>query len=176
MFSSQFSTTPFGRFLPTVFLVVTVLAVPLSAQTRLKIASIPPEYTPTAGPGLPEPVSMQSFSFEVEKETGRARVVVEYTYPDQPAFGSDGGIGPEPTMTQIPGLRYDQEARAVVYQEPDKIVTCATVGTRKFLFWHHLAVTPTGACTVSSSLTSHAEDNGWRIERHQAIDTFFVAK
>ena len=53
-----------------------VLVGSASASTRLKIASVPPEYTPTAGPGLPKPVCMQSFYFEVEKETGRARVLV----------------------------------------------------------------------------------------------------
>ena len=36
---------------------------------------------------MPERVSMEDFRFEVNKETGRARVVVDYTYPDMPAFG-----------------------------------------------------------------------------------------
>jgi hypothetical protein len=116
---------------------------------------------------------MQSYSFEVEKETGRARVVVEYTYPDQSAFGMDGGIGPEPTMAQIPGLSYDAAARAVVYDAAGKRVICATASNYKLLFWKGLSLTPTGACTVRSRRTSHAEDNGWSIHHFQAIDTFF---
>lgn len=113
---------------------VSVLVGSASANTRVKIASVPPEYTPTAGPGVPEPVSMQSFYFEVEKETGRARVVVDYTYPDQPVFGLEGGMGPEPTMTQIPGLRYNPDAKTVVYRSATQTVVCATLRTRKLLF------------------------------------------
>jgi hypothetical protein len=47
---------------------------------------VSPAYFPTAGNEAPQPAAMRSFSFEVEPETGRARVVVEYTYPDQVNF------------------------------------------------------------------------------------------
>jgi Na+/H+-dicarboxylate symporter len=87
--------------------------VPSFAGTEIKLASVSPQYTPTAGNGLPEPVSMQDFSFQVNYETGRARMVVEYTYPDQPAFGLDGGMGPEPKFVQLPGLTYDPVTKAV---------------------------------------------------------------
>ena len=61
---------------------------------------------PTTGSELPEPVSMAGFSFQINQRTGRARIVVEYTYPDQPIFGIDGGAGPKPTYIQLPGLTY----------------------------------------------------------------------
>ncbi|MES1263576.1 MAG: hypothetical protein ABUL69_04415, partial [Peristeroidobacter soli] len=121
-------------------------------------------------------VFMEGFSFRVDKETGRASVEVDYTYWDRAAFGLDGGIGPEPTVAQIPGLSYDAEGRAVVYDAAGKRVICATVRKHKFLFWSGLSVTPTGACIVNSRRTSHVEDTGWIIHRFEAIDTFFVVK
>jgi hypothetical protein len=162
--------------LVTAMAMVTALVMPVSASTRVKIASVAPEYTPTAGPAMPEPVSMQGFSFEVEKETGRARVVVEYTYPDQQAFGLEGGIGPEPARVQIPGLRYDGDEKAVVYGDKTKTVICATVRSRKFLFWKSLGVVPSGACTVTSQLASHEEDNGWSVNRYRSLDTYFQVR
>ena len=155
---------------------VTALAVPVPGSTRLKIASVSPEYTPTAGPVMPETVSMRGFSFEVEKETGRARVVVEYTYPDQPAFGLEGGVGPEVMRVQIPGLRYDGDEKAVVYGDKKNPVICATVRSRRFLFWKGLEVTPSGACTVTSQLASHEDDTGWSIRRYRSVDTYFQTK
>src|SRR5580765_2221675 len=46
------------------------LAIPMSAETKMKIASVGPQYTPKAGSQLPEPVSMRGYFFEVERETG----------------------------------------------------------------------------------------------------------
>jgi hypothetical protein len=152
------------------------LAVPARSGSRFRIASVPTEYTPTAGPGLPEPVSMQGYYFEVDEQSGRARIVVNYTYPDQPVFGLEGGSGPEPSMIQIPGLRYAAEEKAVVYQNPAKTVICASVKSRKFLFWKRLAIIPTGACAVSSQAGRHMEDNGWRVYQDHSIDTFFEVK
>jgi hypothetical protein len=172
MFKLRFG---FRRGLPIVLGLFT-LALPARSGTRYRIASVPTEYTPTAGAGLPEPVSMQGFYFEVEEQSGRARVVVNYTYPDQPVFGLEGGSGPEPSMVQIPGLRYSAEERAVVYQDPVKTIVCASVKSRKFLFWKRLAIKPTGFCTVSSQSGRHAEDNGWRVHKNHSIDTFFETR
>jgi hypothetical protein len=74
------------------FFVITVLvavssAVPVSANSRIKIDTVPSEYAPINSPTNREPVSLSSYRFEVEPETGRARVVVEYTYPDQMTYG-----------------------------------------------------------------------------------------
>jgi hypothetical protein len=152
------------------------IAPPARAETGMKIASVPPEYRPTAGPEMPEPVSMQRYSFEVEPATGRARIVIDYTYPDQAAFGLDGGAGPEPTMAQIPGLKYDAAAKAVVYDTAGKRTVCAMVRDRNFLFRKDLAVTATGACTVTSRLVEHVADNSWSISRVPTVDTFFEVR
>ena len=146
------------------------------AETGVRIASVAPEYRPTAGSEMPEPVSVQRYSFEVEPATGRARIVIDYTYPDQPAFGIDGGAGPEPTMAQIPGLKYDAAAKAVVYDSAGKRTVCAMVRGRKVLFAKSLAVIPTGACTVTSRLVEHVADNAWSTSRVPRVDTFFEVR
>ena len=100
---------------------------------------------------------MASFSFEINKETSRARVVVEYTYPDQQIFALEGGLGPQPTVAQLPGLTYDSAAKTV-------------------LFWSKSVIEPTGSCVVSARTTDHAEDDGWSIHRFRAIDTDFEVR
>jgi hypothetical protein len=146
------------------------------AMTKVKLDSISPDYRPTAGVEMPEPVSMQGFTFEVSKETQRARVVVDYTYPDQVAFGADGGHGPEPTIVQVPGLKYDPESNAVVYDTGGAKTVCATVHQRKFLFWKTVSVAPTGSCVVTSALTDHTRDNGWSISHIRTIDTYLEVR
>jgi hypothetical protein len=123
-----------------------------------------------------EPVSMQRYSFEVEPATGRARIVIDYNYPDKAAFGLDGGAGPEPTMAQIPGLKYDAAAKAVVYDTGGKRTVCATVRNRTFLFRKNLDVIPTGACAVTSRLVEHLTDNGWSIGRVPTVDSFLEVR
>jgi len=155
-----------------------VLALPTASygNTSIRIDSVSPEYTPAAGPGLPEPVSIASYSFEINKETRRARVVVEYTYPDQPVFGLEGGVGPPPTLAQVPGLIYDLPANAVVYIGEGRRTVCATVQQRKVLPQKKSIVKSTGACLVISHAVDHAEDDGWRIRRFRAIDVFLEVR
>jgi len=62
----------------TVPVLMLALAIPSLARSRIKLASVPSEYTPTAGNGVSEPVLMANFSFEVNQETSRARIVVDY--------------------------------------------------------------------------------------------------
>jgi hypothetical protein len=166
----------FPRFIPLAAAMIAGMAAPSWADSQVKIASVAPEYRPTAGPEMPEPVSMQRYSFEVEPATGRARVVIDYTYPDRAAFGMDGGAGPEPTMAQLPGLKYDAAAKAVVYETGGKRTVCAMVRDRKFLFQRRPAMTPTGACAVTSRLVEHMADNGWSISPFPTVDTFFEVR
>jgi hypothetical protein len=163
-------------FIPLVLVMITAVAIPAWAGTQLRIASVPPTYTPTAGSQVPEPVSMRGYFFEVEKETGRARVVIEYTYPNWPAFGLDGGPGPAPTIAQIPGLRYHVPSNKVVYDVDGRSVVCANVRDRKASFWNRSKVVPTGACKVTFRLVKHSEDDGWSIRRFSVIDTYFEAE
>ena len=142
------------------------------ASTSIKIATVPAEFTPYSGPGLPEPVSMSGYYFEVNEETARARVVVDYMYRDQMMFAGEDGHIPEPTYAQIPGLVYEPSTRAIVYERDGRKTICAVVQERRTRFLSGPRVKPTGNCTVSAKATDHAEDNGWRIQRFRAIDVY----
>ncbi|HYL15779.1 MAG TPA: hypothetical protein VEV41_22275 [Terriglobales bacterium] len=151
-----------------------LLPVPLVyASTSIKIATVPAEFTPYSGPGLPEPVSMSGYYFEVNEETARARVVVDYMYRDQMVFAEEDGHIPEPTYAQIPGLVYEPSTHAIVYERDGRKTVCAVVQERRSRFLSGPRVKPTGNCTVSAKTTDHAEDDGWRIRRFRAIDVYF---
>lgn len=145
----------------------------LYARTAIKIATVPAEFTPHAGPGLPEPVSMSSYYFEVNEETVRARVVVDYTYRNQMVVAGEDAHGPDPTYAQIPGLIYDPAAHAVLYEGDGQKIVCAVVQERRSRFLRRLRLKPTGKCTVSATKTDHAEDDGWKSRRFRAIDVYF---
>lgn len=143
------------------------------AVTRIKIDTVPNEYTPMNAT-VREPVSMQGFHFEVNEETARARVVVDYTYPDELVYEQDdAGRGPQPTISQIPGLKYDPQAHTVVYEGKGKTTVCAIVTEHKGIFGRRLSIRNTGSCLVTSVDQEHREDDGWRIRRYRAIDTYF---
>jgi hypothetical protein len=156
--------------------VALILAIPASANSKVQIDTVPSEYVPIDSPTNHESVSLSSFHFEVNQETGRARVVAIYTYPDELIYGPDDDQrGPRPTIVQLPGLTYDAPAHAVVYDSGGTKVLCATVRMKPGLFGNHLKVRNTGACTVTTSVANHAEDTGWDIHRYRAIDTYFEA-
>jgi len=170
-------TTSIQRSCSLVALVALALAIPVSANSRIRIDTVPSEYTPENSPTNTEPVSMSSYHFEVNAETRRARLVVEYTYPDQLIYGQDDdNRGPESTVVQLPGLTYDAAAHAVVYDWNGTRDVCATVSEHSGLLGHHLKVKNTGACTVSAVVANHAEDDGWSIHRFRAIDTYLEVR
>jgi hypothetical protein len=155
-------------------LLALALAIPVSANSRIKIDTVPSEYAPINSPTNREPVSLSSFHFEVNQEMGRARVVAIYTYPDQMTYGpDDDASGPRSTIVQLPGLTYDSAAHAVVYDSNGTRAVCATVTEKAGVFGRHLKVKNTGACTVATVVANHAEDDGWSIHRFQAIDAYF---
>jgi hypothetical protein len=153
-----------------------VALIPGQAITRVKLDSTAPEYRPTAGSEMTEPVSMEDYYFQVNQETGRARVVVEYMYPDQPAFGLNGGRGPLPSLKQIPGLMYDAESKEVVYDANGKRTVCAKLQPKRLLFWKSFYAVPTGSCTVTSSVVEQRKDNGWVISRFRRLDTYLEVR
>ena len=158
-------------------LMVLAFAISVSANSKIQIDTVPSEYNPINSPTIRETVSLSSFHFEVNQETGRARVVVEYTYPDQMTYGPDDDAGgPRPTIAQLPGLTYDAAAHAVVYDSSGTKTICATVSEQSGLFGHHLRVRSTGACTVTTSVANHAVDTGWDIRRFRAVDTYFEVR
>ena len=144
--------------------------------TRIRLATVPDRYTPTNA-SVDEPVSMQGFHFEVNPETARARLVVEYTYPDQIVYQKgDDKRGPQPTIVQLPELKYVPGKHAVVYEGAKHQTVCAQVRKGKGLLHHGLQIQNTGACTVTSEDVKHAEDDGWQIRRFTAIDTYFEVR
>lgn len=158
-------------------LVALALAVPALASSRIKIATVPSEYTPENSTTNTEPVSLSSYHFEVNEETGRARLVVDYTYPDELIYGpNDDALGPPSTVVQLPGLTYDASAHAVVYESNGTRDICATVEVRDGLLGHHLKIRNTGACTVSAVVANHAEDDGWSIHHFRALDTYLEVR
>jgi hypothetical protein len=153
------------------------VAAPASPNTAVKIDSIPYEYTLVNSITNREPVSVSSYHFEVEPETGRVRVVVEYTYPDQMIYGGDDPVrGPEPSFAQIPGLKFDRAAHAVIFDGEGTKVVCANVTERRGLFGQHLKVANTGACSVTAVPSIHTVDTGWHLIRVRALDTFLEVR
>jgi|ERR1700683_41121 len=160
-------------------LILALLAVAAraSANTAAKIDSIPYEYTLVNSITNREPVSVSSYHFEVEPETGRARVVVEYTYPDQMIYGGDDPLrGPQPSFAQIPGLKYDPAAHAVIYDREGTKAVCANVTERQSLFGRHRKVTNTGECSVTAVRSVQTVDTGWKLVRVRALDTFLEVR
>src|ERR1700733_15332916 len=121
-----------------------------------------------------EKYAIQESSFEVNPKTGRAGIRLVYVYLPGRLGGDDSDRGPEPTIATLPGLTYDAAARAVVYNDGGKSITCATAATdHRVVFWRSTYMKPTGACRVASRLIQHTRDDGWRVERIHTLDTFF---
>jgi hypothetical protein len=152
------------------FLMLLALAAQSLAATKIKVDSVPAKYQPSCGAETAEPVSMAGFHFEVNRETNRARVVVDYTYPDAPVCAAEGRLGPQPTHVQLPGLTYNREEHEVVYSAEGKDTVCAVLHRRSFF---GPSVRNTGSCVVKATVTAHAEDDGWSIHRFHTIDTYF---
>lgn len=164
------------RMLSVLVLVITPALVSAGQSTRIKLATVPDRYTPTNASVI-EPVSMQGFHFEVNPETIRARVVVEYTYPDELVYErNDDNRGPQPTIVQLPGLKYRPQNQTIIYDHDGRETVCAYVHNRRGLLHHGMQIKNTGACSVSSEDVPHAEDNGWQIQRFKAIDTYFEVR
>lgn len=160
--------------LAAIILPAIALPIPAAANFSIPIDRVPSQYTPINGPQLAEPVSLSSFHFEVNPETGRARIVVDYTYPDAMTYvPNDPTGGPQPSVVQIPGLTYDVANHEIVFESNGAKTVCATVDKRKGLFGRREKITNTGACNVKARVENHAEDDGWSIHRFCSLDTYF---
>jgi hypothetical protein len=158
-------------------LAVLAVATQVSANTAVKIDSVPYEYPLVNSITNREPISISSYRFEVEPETGRARIVVEYTYPDQMIYGGDDPLrGPQSSLAQIPGLKYDPARHAVIFDGEGTKAVCANVTERQGLFGRHLKVTNTGECSVGAVPSIHTVDTGWNLIRVRALDTFLEVR
>jgi len=156
------------------FVLTMAIAAPVPVDARIKIATVPAEYRPHTGAERILPVSMGDFYFEVNKETGRARVVVEYTIPHQVDYRSQGDLGIPPTLAQLPGLTYDPAASSVVYDEGGKRTVCALVQKTKGR--QTLRAKSTGSCVVTASVGEHTQDDGFSLHHSRALDVYFEVR
>ncbi len=151
------------------------LSWPIPEATKIAIDRIPLLYTPTEGRATAEVLSMGEYHFEINKENTRARVVVNYTYPDEMLFPRTGSSHMPVSAVQIPGLRYDRSAHQIIYEEAGKSTVCATVEEKRQHFGGQgFKISNTGACTVEAVTATHPKDDGWTSHRTQTLDTYFV--
>jgi hypothetical protein len=159
------------RFLVSIFLLVSV-SIQASDVVKLKIGSIPLDFAPWNGSLLTEPLSVQSFRFEVNNQSRRARVVVEYAYDRQQTYVDQEGRYPDPSAILIPGLIFDPLNNAVVYNAGNRRITCGIFRTRKGIFGARSHVESTGACEITSAAVNRTWDDGWTIHRMRDLDLF----
>lgn len=144
-----------------------------SANSVIKIDTLPTEYVPVNSPTNREPISLAGFHFEVNPETVRARVVADYTYPDFMIYEpNDPTRGPRSTIALVPGLKYDPAAHEVVFEANGARTVCATVTERSGLLGRHVKIRNTGACMVTTRLSELTEDDGWSIHRFPVINAY----
>jgi hypothetical protein len=146
------------------------------AADKVKISTVPHEFTPYSGSGSSEPVSLSEFYFEVNAETRRARVVVNYGFRGQAAVESEDRHAPVPTYAQLPELIYDTAAQAVVYESRNLRTICATVTTGRGVFGSRTKVKSTGNCFVTTQSAERTEDDGWGIRRYPVLDVYLETR
>ena len=106
---------------------------------------------------------LQSFSFEVSPETGKAEIRLRYDYPLARIAGGDSEHAPDARVATVPGLRYDESARAIVYDNGATRTTCATASH------DNLQMKRTGACVV----VTHRDRAGGELN---TLDTWFEVR
>ena len=155
----------------TILFTILLIAIPASADSKIKIDTVPADYTPTYSI-TNQPVHLNKYHFEVNEETGRARVVVTYTYAENMIAGKGDPGGPPTTRAEIPGLVYDAQNHSVVYRADGKQTVCATVQESHGLWGRRSKVTNTNACTVSTEPTNVTSDDGWELHHRQMLNTY----
>ena len=111
------------------------------------------------------PLSIAGYHFEANPETGRARVVVDYSY--RIVNPGEYDPGPEPTVAQIPGLTWNPATHTVVYEANGHETVCAVAESGT-----HLKLKNTGGCTVTATTGERTTDDGWNLHHFKVIDTW----
>jgi hypothetical protein len=141
-----------------------------ASTSRVKIGTVPAEVSPYSGT-QPTRITMQGYQFQISKSSSRARVVVEFSFehligePENPH-------GPAPSYLQPEGLIYDAASRSVIFAQGSLRTVCATVEEGR----NSTKVRNTGNCSVSSAVTSKAEENGWNISKTRVIEIFLETR
>jgi hypothetical protein len=132
---------------------------PSLRATEIPINSVPTEYTLT------------HYAFQVDPETQRARILLRYTWPDT-VMGGDTGPGLNSVPVQVEDLTFDAAHGQVIYDARGTQTVCATVKSRRFLFWEWASITPTGQCVVVSRRLRHDLDRGGDRKHPEMTDSF----
>jgi hypothetical protein len=156
----QYSTAVLSLLVPVISCLATQIATGAANNAAIRIDSVADKY------------KVQSTSFEVNAETKRAGIRLEYVYPPELVGQVDSYWVPPPRTVVVPNLTYDAASRAVIYNDGVKTTTCAVAAGQRVLLWKVAIMKPTGDCIVSSRLTTHERDNGWSIEPLRTMDTY----
>jgi hypothetical protein len=160
----QFSTAVLSLLIPALSILTAGTTTATGNSAAIRIDSVADKYT------------VQNVSFEVNTETKRAGIRLEYVYPPELVGEVDGYWVPLPKTVVVPNLTYDAASRAVIYNDGVKTTTCAVAAGQRVLLWKIAIMKPTGDCVVSSRLTIHERDNGWSIDHPRTMDTYLEVR
>lgn len=116
-------------------------------------------------------VSQAVKHFAVNRELGRAWIEITLYSPSP----GDDGATPAVERVRVPGLRFDAERSAVVYEAGGQVVECARVETRKALLGTRDRIQPTGQCALSGRTVEARVDNGFEMEDRRRYEVYLDA-
>ena len=102
--------------------------------------------------------------FEVNKELGRAWVVMDIT---EFRRGPRNEQRTRSIREKVPGLSYDANTRTIVYDKDGALHECAKVTTRGRSIFRYDKITPLN-CSLKVKKAKKAYDDGFRV-RHQTV-------
>ena len=146
------------------------------AADRIQIGTAAGEETPHGGSGIAEPLAVSGFYFEVNAETSRARIVVDYSWKNPAIVAGYDFNGPKPTYLQLAGLTFNPKSGEVIFARAGQSTVCGRVRKDHNIFGARLTVVNTGSCRVTGQEVFHSEDDGWSIHKIRAIDLFLEVR
>ncbi|HEX4871275.1 MAG TPA: hypothetical protein VFV27_03075 [Nevskiaceae bacterium] len=103
--------------------------------------------------------------FAINPELGRAWVEIDV----QPRYSETA----ETHRVPVPGLSFDRTRGAVIYQQGERTVVCATVEARGRWVFRHERVEPTGDCTLRPQQARIAVDDGFTVRAVEHYEVYF---
>jgi hypothetical protein len=101
--------------------------------------------------------------FEINRSMGRAWV--EASAIDSHATAEESGRTQD-FRALVPGLRYDEATRQVVFGKDGREVPCATVKNRRILGRSYKS---TGHCALSATIERRAVDDGFHVRKRSYL-------
>lgn len=81
----------------------------------------------------------------------------------------------ETIRTKVPGLSYDESAKAAFLDIDGQLVECAALKQRGVLIFRHNYLKATG-CTFKTKTVTKEVDNGFEIQKRRYLQVFLVTK